>query len=130
MKEKVTLIHLKWDSPDIEWSFTTGGGPGGQNQNKRATKVRCTHTPSGATGVDASTRHQHTNRVRAWKKMAESSRFQSWARVEAARRAGRLDDIDSVVEAEMKKIRVEKRVNGKWIEWKDCEHDDTLEDAP
>lgn len=104
----------------MEWTFTASGGKGGQNVNKVATKARCRHDPSGATGVDASTRSQHTNRGRAFVKMAQSARFQSWARIEAARRQGRLQDIDTVVAAELKKIKVERRnAEGKWEEWKD-----------
>lgn len=52
--------------------------------------------------------------------MAESTRFQNWARIEAARRQGRLVDIDEAVEAELKKIKVERRgEDGKWQEWTD-----------
>jgi protein subunit release factor B len=114
----IDSFHVTWD--DVEWSFTASGGKGGQNVNKVATKARCTHKPSGATGVDASTRSQHTNRGRAFVKMAETARFKDWARIEAARRQGRLEDIDAAVEAQLKKIKVERRgPDGKWQEWKD-----------
>lgn len=118
-KQRVTLLHLTWDHPDIEWTFTTGGGPGGQNQNKVATKVRVKHKPSGAVAQDNTTRHQRQNRVNAWKKMASSKEFQTWARREAARLSGKLDGIEEAVEAEMKKIKVERKENGKWVEWED-----------
>ena len=115
--KRVDSFHVTWD--DVEWTFTASGGKGGQNVNKVATKARCKHVPSGATGVDASTRSQHTNRGRAFVKMASTPQFQNWARVEAARRQGRLQDIDASVEALLKQIRVERRVDGKWKEWTD-----------
>ena len=112
----------------MEWTFTASGGKGGQNVNKVATKARCVHKPSGATGVDASTRSQHTNRGRAFVKMASTLQFQNWARVEAARRQGRLQDIDAAVDAAMKQIKVERRVDGKWQEWTDVS-DEQMADA-
>ena len=113
---------MTWE--DVEWTFTASGGKGGQNVNKVATKARCVHRPSGAAGVDSSTRSQHTNRGRAFVKMAHSPQFQNWARVEAARRQGRLKDIDAAVDAALRQIKVERRVDGKWTEWK--EDDDGL----
>lgn len=60
------------------------GGKGGQNQNKRDTGVRVIHDPSGAVGVSRSERGQLGNKRLAFSRMAQSERFQNWARLEAA----------------------------------------------
>lgn len=97
------------------------GGPGGQNQNKRKTGVRFRHPPSGAVGESREQRSQEQNKRTAWRRMAESKQFQTWAKIQAARMCDRLSGrkpIEAVVEELMdeKNLRVDvKDSNGKWI---------------
>jgi protein subunit release factor A len=56
------------------------GGSGGQNQNVRDTGVRIIHAPSGAVGEARDSRHQKQNKRSAFRRMAESKEFQTWAR--------------------------------------------------
>jgi len=87
----------------------TAGGPGGQNQNRSRTAIRCIHRPSAAVGVSRDERSQLTNKRRAFRRMAESKEFQKWLRIEIARRTGELAEIERKVDAMMSKenLRVE-----------------------
>lgn len=102
---------------DCDWQYTVGSGPGGQNRNKVATAVRCTHRASGATGRAEDSRSQLTNRRAAFKRMAASETFQKWLRLEAARRTGALDQIEADVKRAMSpaNLLVEgKDERGRW----------------
>lgn len=104
---------------DCEWTFSRSSGAGGQNVNKRETKVRCVHRPSGAEGVSQETRHQHQNRVKAFKKMTETPEFKRWIRLESSRRSRgeTYTTVDDVVAEQLQdsNLRVEIRRNNKWV---------------
>lgn len=106
---KITHDHCRF-------TFSRASGAGGQNVNKRSTKARCTHEPSGAVGVCQDHREQHRNKVEAFQRMARTPEFQRWARLEAARRAGRAIDIDAAVAEQMRpeNVSVEVKRDGKW----------------
>jgi protein subunit release factor B len=73
-REKILSVTIK----DCEVQTFTSGGPGGQNQNRVQSGVRVIHHPSGARGECRETRDQLENKRRAFRKMAESTLFQSW----------------------------------------------------
>lgn len=66
-------------SKDFKWEYFRAGGPGGQNQNKRNTGVRCKHEASGAVGESREHRTQLQNKREAFKRMGESAHFVFWA---------------------------------------------------
>src|ERR1700679_4283811 len=101
---------------DCEWSYTRGTGAGGQKKNKTSSAVHCTHKPSGAYGYSEASRSQADNRSDAFMKMAKSKKFQTWLKVETARRLGQLRDIDEVVAKQMRDIRIDAKVDGRWVE--------------
>lgn len=105
---------------DCEWSYTRGTGNGGQKKNKTSSAVHCMHRPSGAHGYSEASRSQLDNRRDAFVKMAESSEFRTWNRMEAMRRMGVLDEIDRKVARELAlNTRIEVRVDGVWREVKE-----------
>lgn len=101
---------------DCDWSYTRGTGSGGQKKNKTSSAVHCTHRDSGAHGYSETSRSQLQNRQDAFGKMIATETFKKWHKIECARRTGMLADIDQVVDEQMKKIKVEVRQNGKWVD--------------
>lgn len=103
---------------DCEWSYTKGTGAGGQKRNKTSSAVHCTHKPSGAHGYSEASRSQLDNRRDAFQKMAESDQFQRWLHLETMRRTGQALEIERWLQDQMRKIKIEIKVDGRWREVK------------
>lgn len=105
-------------SSDCDWDYFRGSGPGGQNRNKVSTAVRCTHRESGAVGTAMDSRSQLDNRRAAFRRMADTAKFQAWHKIETARRMGKLAAIDDEVDQQMRPVnlRIDVQQNGRWIE--------------
>lgn len=114
MKQLLFSVGMK----DLEMQTFRSGGAGGQNQNKRDTGVRLIHKESGAVGESRDTRSQHQNKVLAFKRLCNSDKFQTWVKVEAAKRTGMLDEAKRKVDEMMKphNIRIEIMESGKWVD--------------
>lgn len=112
MRQKLFSVTIK----DCEVETFRSGGKGGQNQNKRDTGVRVRHVPSGAVAESRDTRSQGENKQSAFRKMAESPKFQLWAKIEAARRMGQ-ETIEDRVERAMqpKNLLVEAYEQDRWV---------------
>jgi len=123
-KERKLLFSVTKD--DCEWSYTKGTGAGGQKRNKTSSAVHCHHRPSGARGYSEASRSQLDNKRDAFVKMANTKEFQHWNRMEAMRRLGVLSEIDRKVEEELRHVKIEIRVDGRWTEVKE----DMLVDDP
>ena len=87
MSEKRQLL-FSVTKDDCDWQTFRAGGPGGQNQNKVSSGVRCIHRKSGAVGESRETRSQLENKRRAFGRMARTKEFQIWHRLEVAKYTG------------------------------------------
>jgi protein subunit release factor B len=106
---------------DFEWDYYSGSGAGGQHRNKHRNCVRVHHPPSGARGNSQDHREKLANERAAFTRMANSPEMQKWLRVEAARKTGKLQEVEEEVDRMMQShnIRIEVKDNGKWVEWKE-----------
>ena len=119
MKTQTVEPLFSVTAKDCEWSYTKGTGAGGQKRNKTSSAVHCSHRKSGAHGYSEASRSQLDNRRDAFKKMAESDKFQTWAKLEMMKRTGEALEIERWLEREIKKIKIEIKVDGKWTEVKE-----------
>lgn len=92
-KELVFSVTAK----DCDWHYFKSSGNGGQKRDKTDNCCRVTHPPSGAVGKSTEHRQQSKNRQAAFRKMAETPKFQAWARAMVAN----LPPIETVVDAQM-----------------------------
>ena len=107
---------------DCRWDYYIGSGAGGQKRNKTSNCVRCTHEASGAVGKSEEDRSQAQNKIKAFRRMAESPKFQAWCRLEKCKLLGIESRIEEEVERAMRpnNMRVEtKDEDGKWKENKE-----------
>ena len=114
---------------DCEWMFFSAGGKGGQHQQKTASACRCRHKESGAEGISRDHREQRRNKVEAFKRMANSEKFQTWVKLEASRRMVSNEEkrqreirteiaLDKMMEPANLKIEM-KDEKGKWVPYEE-----------
>ena len=86
---------------DLLLTFFRAGGKGGQKQNKTSSACRITHLPSGAVGESRDERQQTQNRKLALERLVKSSKFQAWARLNAAVVAEGFENIEKKLDKMM-----------------------------
>lgn len=77
-------------------------GSGGQHRDKTSSGVRITHNASGAVGKSTTERSQDKNKRIAFRRMAETTEFETWRRMEAGRLMGEFPkSVDEIVDEMM-----------------------------
>lgn len=117
VRERILSVTIH----DCEVQTFRAGGPGGQNQNKRDTGVRVIHHASGARGEAREERSQLQNKKLAFRRMATSSQFNLWLRLETGRAAALEASLAEIQRSanfhiDPLDVRVEVRVDGRWVE--------------
>lgn len=117
MKKELLFSITKKDFK-IDWF--SGKGAGGQHRNKHQNCVRLTHLDSKVTITGQSHRERSKNLQDAFSRLVIDKRFKTWLKIESARQSGKLVDIHKEVDrlTQPNFIKVEERVDGKWIEKK------------
>lgn len=113
MKKRKLVFSVTLKDCDVE-TFTVGGNGGGGKDTSN-TGVRITHRASNAVGRATDSRSQLQNKRLAFKRMAETSLFKGWIKLEAARRQG-VPSIEAQVDEMMEShnLKVEQFRNGRW----------------
>lgn len=83
------VLHLT--KKDFDFSYFRVSGAGGQKRDKTSAGCRCTHPLSGAVGQATESRRRSENQKVAFRRCAETERFQNWVRLEHAKRVGAIE---------------------------------------
>jgi protein subunit release factor B len=107
-----------------DFTITTfkSGGKGGQHQNKTDSGVRIKHNETGMWAESRDGKSQHQNKKIAFQRLTSSPAFVSWLNMKS-REIITKKTIEQKVEEMMNEdyIKVEVKVNGKWVDVKDVE---------
>jgi len=93
-----------------------GSGKGGQKRNKTMSACRIIHPASGAVSECQEERSFEQNKKKAFSRLMEKEKFVSWHKLETSKALGHAVNIQEQVDRDMKNIRVEVCVDGKWVE--------------
>lgn len=104
-----------------------GTGNGGQKINKTMSCCRIQHPASGAVAEAREQRHFHQNKKVAFERLINKPEFQTWHKLECARRLGQAVDEKEWIKQSMdpKNLRIERQENGKWVR---VEEEETLKE--
>lgn len=104
MKNKELLFSIT--KKDLEITWFSGKGAGGQHRNKHQNCCRIKHPDSGVIVTGQEERSRDKNLKNAFKRLIENKDFKKWLRVRIAKETGELDlteqKINNIVEEQMK----------------------------
>lgn len=119
-------LLFKVTKKDLKIEFFRAGGKGGQHQNKTSSACRIRHPESGAVAECREHRHQHQNKMEAWRKLIETPKFKLWLKKKIAhemlssdeRRRRQLqieEEVARLMEPENIRTQV-KNAGGTWVD--------------
>jgi len=114
MKEKKEIL-FSVTIDDFIVSWFSGKGAGGQYRNKHQNCCRMVHKESGAMATGQSQRNRPPNQKEAFNNCVNTPIFKAWL----SKKIYDIDNpneesIDTIVDREMKKIKIEVMKNGEW----------------
>ncbi len=107
---------------DLEISFFSGTGSGGQHRNKHQNCVRMYHPDSGARTTGQSHRERQSNINEAFHSLVNHPKFKMWHSKKTMEVLS-----DETIEEKVSKsiqeknLRIEGKENGKWVEINDLD---------
>lgn len=91
---------------DLEISYFSGSGGGGQHRNKHKNCVRIRHVESGVMTTGQDTKHRDQNLKDAFRKLCNHPMFKNWIRWQA-NHIEKKKTIDQIVEEQMQDVKIE-----------------------
>ena len=122
---KELLFSLSKSKGDFIVQPFKGSGKGGQKRNKTMSCCRIIHPESGSVSECQEERSYEQNKKKAFEKLIDSEKFQSWHKLKVAEKIGRIANIEDEVDREMKNIKVEVFKDGKWVDVNEIESQQT-----
>jgi len=103
---------------DLEISYYSGHGPGGQKRNKCKNCVRINHPDSGAMVTAQEERSKDQNLKNAFHRLIEHPKFIVWHKRKTWEILNK-KTIEQLVEEQMasRNIKIEMLEEGKWVAW-------------
>jgi protein subunit release factor B len=110
MKNRKKELLFSVTAADCVFKDKRGSGKGGQKKNKTNSAIQCFHEPSGAMGEAEDHREQSLNRKLAFRRMAESTEFQVWAKLKADAAMGKveIEEADDHGNPTKRKVRMDE----------------------
>ena len=101
---------------DLNISYFSGKGAGGQNRNRHMNCVRLSHPESGATATGQRHKEKRKNVSDALRSLVKNAKFKIWHNNKVAEIQS-LRSIDDIVDEMMHEdnLKIEKLVDGKWV---------------
>lgn len=94
---------------DCDTEAFTVGGNGGGGKDTSNTGCRVIHRASGAVGKSTDTRSWQKNRQIAFGRMARTKEFETWHKIECAKRLGQVAEIEKTLDEKLldKNLKIE-----------------------
>lgn len=110
MERKNRELLVSVTKKDLEITFFSGTGNGGQHRNKHMNCVRIKHKDSGVltTGQDERTREQ--NLRNAFKRLCNHPKFKRWLRIKTAESLEDKEQLKKEIDIEVEKAMEEKNL--------------------
>lgn len=116
MKNKQLMFSIT--KKDFKITYFSGQGAGGQHRNRHNNCVRLHHPESGVTVQATEHKSLMQNKTLAFKRLVANKAFNSWLKIMSSLMLKDGKTIDEIVEEQMRdeNLKIEKRVEGKWVE--------------
>lgn len=114
---KTKLFTLSKANGDFIVQPFKGSGKGGQKRNKTMSACRITHPASNSVSECQEERSFEQNKKKAFERLLQKEEFQSWYKLECAKRLGIVSDAESEVDKMMspENIQTEYYDGEKWV---------------
>lgn len=112
MKELLFSVTKK----DLDISFFSGSGAGGQHRNKHKNCVRMKHRDSGTTATGQAHKERKANLKEAFVGLTKHSKFKLWQsmRIQEVLKGKSIEkEVEEMIQPE--NLKVEYRENKKWV---------------